>query len=234
MSSLSPRSAAVATSLLALVALVCVVLGAGRILGPVLLATDRDFTFEPRDQDYVGSPAPTETQEYREMPIDEGSGAFGTVMLLLLIALAVAALVLALWILWRAHRLRAERRPEAAEDDDEDDELLEVEHAQRALAGAQQSLEYAPTPRDAIIESWLALEQGIAAAGIARRPAQTTTEYVVSVLSDIDLPDADLRVLADLYGRALFDDEEIPEDARSRAREALTRLSGLLPQEAGR
>lgn len=230
---LPPRSAAAATSLIALVALVCVVLGAGRVLGRVLDVSDRDFTFRPKVEDFTGSPAASETQPGLDLDQGQGGDAFGTVLLVLLVIAALGVLVLILWVIRRAAVLRSERRP-AAQEAEDPDALLAVEDADRALRGARDSLEYAAAPRDAVIDAWLALERGIAEAGIVRRPAQTTTEYVISVMRALDLPEADLHVLADLYGRALFDDAGIQEDSRGRARDALAHLTERLQEVTGR
>ncbi|MCG7310597.1 DUF4129 domain-containing protein [Brachybacterium sp. ACRRE] len=235
---LPPRSAAAATSLIALVALVCVVLGAGRVLGPVLEGRGWFFDIDV-DREAETAPPPTQASQTPPVPPDHGTGhVAATVLLVLAILAGIAVLVLVIWVLRRARMLRSARRPEA-EDGDAQAELLEIDDAHRALARARESLEYAATPRDAIIDAWLALERGIAEAGIVRRPEQTTTEYVVTVLRDIDLPDSDLRILAGLYGRALFDDraadaEAFDEGTRSSARRALERLADRLQEVTAR
>lgn len=235
---LPPRSAAAATSLIALVALVCVVLGAGRVLGPVIEGRGWFFDVDV-DREGETAPPPSQASQTPLPPPEPGAGHLATTILIVLAVLAgLLALVLVIWVLRRARALRSARRPEA-EAADEDAELLEVEDAHRALASARESLEYAATPRDAIIDAWLALERGIAEAGIVRRPEQTTTEYVVTVLRDIDLPDSDLRILAGLYGRALFDDraedaDAFDEDTRASARRALERLADRLAEVTAR
>src|SRR5699024_10638636 len=77
---------------------------------------------------------------------------------------------------------------------------------------------------DAVIAAWLSLETAIAAAGVQRRPSQTTLEFVVDVLGSLELEAEALDRLAHLYRRALFDDQPLVEGDRD---EALARLDTL-------
>ncbi|PWH07684.1 hypothetical protein DEO23_03420 [Brachybacterium endophyticum] len=224
----SPRKDAVVTSLIALLAIVLVALGAGRVLGPVMTASDGRWEQQP-DQQTTPPETATETGSATPPvvpPTSGGSDWLGTVLIVLAVLAGVAVLLLIGWILWRA---RALRRPEREEPEaPPEQEMLEVEEAQRALHRAIASLDYAATPEDAVVQAWLALESGIAEAGISRRENQTTTEYVVDVLADLDLPARDLRTLADLYRQALFDRAGVADDGRDRAREILRRLGESL------
>src|SRR5699024_164013 len=70
--------------------------------------------------------------------------------------------------------------------------------------------------------------RAIAAAGVRRRPAQTTLEFVQGVLSDLRLDEEALDRLAHLYRRALFDARPLDEDARDSALACLDLLTADL------
>src|SRR5699024_4405858 len=97
--------------------------------------------------------------------------------------------------------------------------------ARAALDDARTGLSTVVDAHDAVIAAWLALERAIAAAGVRRRPAQTTLEFVQSVLSDLRLDEEALDRLAHLYRRALFDARPLDEDARDSALACLDLLT---------
>jgi hypothetical protein len=118
----------------------------------------------------------------------------------------------------------------------------------RALAAAEDEL--APAvhrePRDAVVACWLRLEEGAAAAGVRRLPAQTPTEFTSALLAGL-LPGeagstgrAALDELRTLYSQARFGSAPLDADAPARAAAALGAVrAGLLaagpvpPQLAG-
>ncbi len=115
----------------------------------------------------------------------------------------------------------------------------------RALAAAEHEL--APgahrEPRDAVIACWLRLEEGAAAAGVRRRPAQTPTEFTSALIGGL-LPGAAEHAALDelraLYSRARFGSAPLDADAPARAAAALGAVrAGLIaagpvpPQLAG-
>ena len=73
------------------------------------------------------------------------------------------------------------------------------------------------SPREAIIAAWLDLERLVAAAGVPRRPSETSSELVVRVLDDRDVPAAALTDLAALFREARFSTHEPTEALRERA-----------------
>ena len=73
------------------------------------------------------------------------------------------------------------------------------------------------SPREAIIAAWLDLERLVAAAGIPRRPSETSSELVVRVLDDREVPAAALTDLAALFREARFSTHEPTEALRERA-----------------
>ena len=73
------------------------------------------------------------------------------------------------------------------------------------------------SPREAIIAAWLDLERLVAAAGVPRRPSETSSELVVRVLDDREVPAAALTDLAALFREARFSTHEPTEALRERA-----------------
>jgi Domain of unknown function (DUF4129) len=131
-----------------------------------------------------------------------------------LFALMAGAFVAALaWMLWvRFGGVRRRRRTA---------ELVTaappgtVEHGPdlpTLMRGAEQAealLDQPGEPKDAIIRSWMALEDAAARAGAARRPADSPTEFTLTVLSATEAdPDA-VDGLLHLYHLARFSRHEI-------------------------
>lgn len=106
-----------------------------------------------------------------------------------------------------------------------------VEDAVLRLAGAGPA-----SSQDAVIACWLRLEEGAAAAGAARRPAQTPTEFTAAVLAAATGPgDAGIAVheLLRLYHQARFGSRPLDDDAAERASTALDRIrAGLAARSA--
>jgi hypothetical protein len=104
----------------------------------------------------------------------------------------------------------------------------------RALAAAEHEL--APAvhrePRDAVVACWLRLEEGAAAAGVRRLPAQTPTEFTTALLAGLLPGEAERAALGELralYSRARFGSTPLDADAPRRAAAALGAVrAGLL------
>ena len=73
-----------------------------------------------------------------------------------------------------------------------------------AVQEALRRLDAAPTPTDAVIAAWLALEEAAARHDLARDPAQTPTEFTAGLLDRSTVPAADTIELRTLYLRARF------------------------------
>lgn len=86
---------------------------------------------------------------------------------------------------------------------------------------ADDILDGAGSPRNAIVECWVGLERAGTEAGIPLDRAETTTEYVLRLmqLAQAD-PDA-VGTLADLFREARFSDHPLASDAVETARAAL-------------
>lgn len=79
-------------------------------------------------------------------------------------------------------------------------------------------------PRNGIVRCWMRLEEAVADAGLPRHPSETSAELTVRVLHVLDLDPHAIGALAALYREARFSEHPLGEDARTAAREALTRL----------
>lgn len=189
-------------------------------LGTFVGETEREFDPLPgRPEAY--EEAEWETHEAPIPPEDRGDNPLGLIITVALVGLVLT--VLAIWVFLRMRRLA--RPPlEVAEDLPDADELT-VDQARDALDEAREHLSTAMDAQDAVIAAWLALERSIGAVGIRRRPSQTTLEFVVAVLGDLDLDAQALDRLAHLYRRALFDAEPLVETDRDQASALLDALS---------
>lgn len=147
-------------------------------------------------------------------------------------AAAVALLVL-------ATRLRRRRSLAPEEEPDDGAEApvgaapppeVSASAVDDAVAAAAAELEGDRDPRDAVIAAWLRLEAGAAAAGVARRPAQTPTEFTRAVLAGATGGREAEAVddLLHLYHRARFGRRPLPPDAGEQAARALDRVAAAL------
>lgn len=218
------RSLAALLLIAALGALGLVALGSAAERGPLVEVGEvsEPEPFQPEDA----------SEEYSEpdwsvytVPPREESGAGPRVAATVLVV--IAAVAAALVLLWLVVRMRSLARPPREEAEDVPDVDLSLEQARTALADARARLITDSDAQDAVVSAWLALEAAIARAGIRRDPAQTTFEFVVTVLGSLSIDREALDRLAHLYRRALFDDEPLAETDRD---EALARLDLLAAQ----
>ena len=129
----------------------------------------------------------------------------GGIALTLLLAVVV---VLAI----RANRRRRRAAPPESAREAPDRALLTDRRAARQARMVREG-----SPREAIIATWLDLERLVAAAGVPRRPSETSSELVVRVLDDREVPAAALTDLAALFREARFSTHEPTEALRERA-----------------
>ena len=129
----------------------------------------------------------------------------GGIALTLLLAVVV---VLAI----RVNRRRRRAAPPESAREAPDRALLTDRRAARQARMLREG-----SPREAIIATWLDLERLVAAAGVPRRPSETSSELVVRVLDDREVPAAALTDLAALFREARFSTHEPTEALRERA-----------------
>ena len=128
----------------------------------------------------------------------------GGIALTLLLAVVVLAI--------RANRRRRRAAPPESAREAPDRVLLTDRRAARQARMLRKG-----SPREAIIATWLDLERLVAAAGVPRRPSETSSELVVRVLDDREVPAAALTDLAALFREARFSTHEPTEALRERA-----------------
>ena len=124
------------------------------------------------------------------------------------LALLLTVVVLAIRVIRRRRRAAP---PESAREAP-DRALLTDRRAARQARMVREG-----SPREAIIATWLDLERLVAAAGVPRRPSETSSELVVRVLDDREVPAAALTDLAALFREARFSTHEPTEALRERA-----------------
>lgn len=207
-------------------------------LGGIGLATLGASAQRSGDPVYVGDATRAlpsfVTREAEEMPAGETPAApaqpsspqgTSSAVATVLIVLGVILALVAAWVIYRMRKL-ARPAPTLAGEADEDE--LTATQVRAAFDDARAQLSTVIEAHDAVIAAWLALERAIAAAGVRRRPSQTTLEFVVTVLATLQLDRSALDRLAHLYRRALFDDQPLAEPDRDEALELLDRLTANL------
>lgn len=172
------------------------------------------------EADWETDEAPIPPEQRRENPLG------------LILGVAAVVLVLSVLAIWVLMRMRALAQP-PLEVAGEDAEELTVGQARAALQEAQEHLSTVVDAQSAVIAAWLTLERTIAAVGIRRHPSQTTREYVVDVLSGLELDRSSLDSFAHLYRRALFDPSPLTEPDRDQALELLRALRADLDRAVG-
>jgi hypothetical protein len=146
------------------------------------------------------------------------------IMLVLTAAIVLAVLIRILISLWRRPRITLHEDP-SFEIPDVPEELLRS-------AEQRVSLLRSGAPRNAIVAAWLDLESSVAATGLARDPAETSTEFTERVIGTWDVDRLRLADLAALYREARFSVHELGESHRERALRDLEALHADLHRVA--
>lgn len=139
----------------------------------------------------------------------EPPGWLSATLAILAILIGVVALLGAIWLvraLWR-------RRPRRAVLVDPEDSAipagsrtrnLDVTALRQGATRALDLLDQIREPRDAVIRSWLALEDAARETGAPRRPAMSPTEFASAILTRTTADPAAIARLLTLYHRARF------------------------------
>ncbi len=93
-----------------------------------------------------------------------------------------------------------------------------------ADAAGQDALLREGDPRNAIVAAWERFEVQGEAAGVGRRPWETSSEYAMRILDLVAADEGATNRLAGLYREARFSEHPITEEHRSDALEALARI----------
>ncbi len=145
------------------------------------------------------------------------------------VAIGVALVSAAGWAARRVWRARPRRQlqvdiepvtvPTGPVSGEVDSEALR--HGART---ALELLDEIPDPQDAVIRSWLALEEAAAASGIPRRPADSPTEFTGAVLTSTAAEPVAVTRLLRLYQRARFSTHPVGLPEVKEARECVLSL----------
>ena len=159
-----------------------------------------------------------------------------SIVITLYVVLGLLLVALLMVFIGRAQARRRRRRRAAGDfaDPVDDDELApeQLSAALAAAVAARLAAMATGTPRNAIVRSWLDLEETVAAAGLSRDPALTAAEFTREVLARYDVDQAAIATLSDLYREARFSEHELTEEHREDAITALESLQAQLPAHA--
>ena len=95
------------------------------------------------------------------------------------------------------------------------------------LAAAIALLDSDRPPGNAVVQAWQSLEDAASAAGLSRRPAETSSEFTARILYRSHRSAAPIAVLLSLYQRVRFGEHEPTPADTAAARDALTLLVSL-------
>lgn len=180
-----------------------------------------DAEADPIEIDLPERPLPEEPAEPGDPPD------LSLVMRILLVLVAVGALVL----LVRNVRLAPRRRREARRAVEPLPDIDLAEAIEEVAEDLHQRLARG-TPRNAIVECWVLLEDAVAAAGPGRRPAETSAEFTARVIGEHSVDPVAIDRLAELYREARFSRHELVERHRAEAIGALDALRAQLAAHA--
>jgi hypothetical protein len=163
------------------------------------------------------------------------------VALVLELLLAVVVLRAAyLAVRWARQTWDARRRPDPRPAEVGFEVLGSAPALARELAAgapARRELLLTGAPRNAVVAAWHSFEAQAGAAGVTRRPWETSSEFTLRLLELVEADSAAVARLAGLYREARFSDHELTEDHRAAALAALDAVHeglGLVALREGR
>ena len=171
---------------------------AGLVVALVLLSHHHSQTEAP----------PPVTVPLRPIPPHSGSGGAGAGQSGLPpvhwwgLAGVALVLLLAAALIWRTTR----RRPHAIT---EEDATEEAEALRGAIEISLEDIEREQDPRRAVIRAYARMEQVLGRHGLARRPFETSLEYLRRALATLRVSSRAVQRLAELFERAKFSTHEI-------------------------
>lgn len=200
----------------------------------------------------LSQPTPTESsaaggsgeQEEQETEPTAVSPLLRAIVRGLVLLLEVALVVAVAWLTWRAARSAwqawdARRRRDTYAEALSGEEVVLDEHdaARDLLRGAAQRrarLVSQGEPRNAVVACWMDLEVLAQSQGVARDPAETSTDLATRCLDRTGADPRAVQVLAAAYHRARFSADPVTDDDRSRALEALDRVHASVAEQLHR
>jgi hypothetical protein len=120
---------------------------------------------------------------------------------------------------WRRRRRRTSPDPPFP--------VLDADRLRQAVArgaAGQRAALFEGTPRNAVVECWHRFEQQAAESGLARHPAETSSEFILRALELVHVDSSAVLRFAALYREARFSDHPLGEDRRAEAVAILDRI----------
>lgn len=112
------------------------------------------------------------------------------------------------------------------------EDVAVAEHLAGEIEDTLDDLRAEPDPRRAVVAAYARLERSLTASGLPRRRADTALEYLARILDRLEVEEAAVRRLTDLYTRAKFSQHGIDEAAREDAIAALVAVRDGLRRTA--
>jgi hypothetical protein len=219
-----------------------VILAVGAVLG-VLLAGPI-FIEKPRWSGGLAAPPPiTRSPEPVQTPSGRPDDTMNLVQLIqnaLIILGALALLILLLRALMRirmrldARRMQGVQALHDAALPAPDGGIIEAPVVRRGIARALAALDDHRDPSDAVVQAWLGFEDAAVAAGAARRPSETPTEYAVRIISRFDADRTAAEELVQVYEDVRFSGRAADAAAVATARRCLLALQASWNDGASR
>jgi Domain of unknown function (DUF4129) len=166
-----------------------------------------------------------------------GGFAIGTVLLWVLVGLAAIGILALLWRWWQGRPTRAavslnsltvDATP-AVPTEPEPEPEANAPALRTGIDLALQTLDEQRDPADAIVQAWLGLQETAEESGLARRPAETPTEFTSRILRGALADDRAIKTLLRLYLRTRFGDHPPTQEDVSAVRAALQELVRTWP-----
>lgn len=214
------------------VALVLLVVGWASTLGPseVLRGPGPvpERTAVSPAPDTTPSPSDSPSEAAQQPPAADSSWMSVVEGLVVLVAVLVAGWALLLLLRWVLGLLRERRRvPDTPDPVDPFDSLDESERLSAAMSAGiddQRAALTRGTPREGIEACWARLEEHASAAGVERRPWETSSEFTRRVLAATGADPSAVQSLGDLYREARHSSHVLGETERRSAEAALARI----------
>ncbi|GAW52300.1 MULTISPECIES: DUF4129 domain-containing protein [unclassified Nocardioides] len=219
-------------SVVVLALLVVLLVAWAATIGPsgVLRGTGPDRVQAPTATEST-SEAPREDPEVPTPPEEGTASTASWVKTLAFLVNLAAAIALVAFVLLagrsgvRRWQLRRFNRRRVSETDSVDFGVIEppVRVAREMLADAQEQRRtlLEGSPRNAVVACWHRFETQGGAAGVERRPWETSSEYTLRMLDLVDAYEPAVSRLGALYREARFSEHELTEADRQDAIEAL-------------
>lgn len=208
-----------------------VILAVGAVVG-VLLAGPI-FIEKPRWSGEPAAPRITRTPEPVQTPGGRPDDTMNLVQLIqnaLIVLGTLALLILLLRALMRIRvRLEGRRMTGVPTLHDAalpapDGGIIHAPVVRRGIARALAALDEQRDPSNAVVQAWLGFEDAAVAAGAARRPSETPTEYAVRIIARFDADRQAAEELVHVYEDVRFSGRPADAAAVSTARRCLLAL----------